>query len=327
MKVLVIGGGSIGKRHISNLKFLGYDEIVCLKRSHDQSFETEHRVTVVTSYAAAAKLGVGAIIVCTPTSLHNRALQFGVEHNLPIFMEKPLIHSAEGLVEAQSLLKDAKKVFFLGFMLRYHDLLKEIKKWLDSNKLGKVYNARLEFGSYLPYWHPSEDYKVSYASRKDLGGGVINTITHELDLIQYLFGIPSSVTCCAQSLGKLDIAVEEQCDAIFEYPDKMVSLHLDYLQKDYDRRIRILCDDGVIQWNWHDEFVLIKEHKQETHKIASEKKFDVNQLYVDELSDFFKLINNHQTNHQLDEQYAISNTELMLAMHQSSMSGKKIQII
>ena len=75
-------------------------------------------------------------------------------------------------------------------MLRYHPHVKKIKEIIDSNLLGKAYSARFEFGSHLPFWHPWEDYRVSYASKAELGGGVINTIAHELDLIQYFFGEP-----------------------------------------------------------------------------------------------------------------------------------------
>lgn len=327
MRCLVVGGGSIGRRHISNLKSLGYADIVCLKRNYEASFEDKHEVQVITSYQEAKKKNVDVLIVCTPTSLHLEALEFGVTHNLPIFMEKPLTDSLSNLQKAKILLSSYTNVFFVGFMLRYHHLVKEINSFLESKKLGEIYNARFEFGSYLPYWHPDEDYKVSYASRKDLGGGVINTITHELDLVQYFFGAPKSINCISQNLNKLRIDVEEQCDAIFEYSDKIVSLHLDYLQKDYDRRIRILCDAGLVEWNWHDGFFLIKEHKQPVQKISTKKQFDVNQLYVDELKDFFKLIKKQQKGHQLDEHHAIVNSELMLAMHKSSMSGKKIQLI
>ena len=202
MRCLVVGGGSIGRRHISNLKLIGYSDIVCLKRKYEASFEDKYEVQVITSYQEAEKKNVDVVFVCTPTSLHLEALQFGVTHDLPIFMEKPLIDSTVSLQKAKTLLSSYTNVFFIGFMLRYHHLVKKIKSFLESKKLGEIYNARFEFGSYLPYWHIDEDYKNSYASRKDLGGGVINTITHELDLVQYFFGAPISIDCVSQNLNK-----------------------------------------------------------------------------------------------------------------------------
>ena len=230
MNILIAGGGSIGQRHIKNLQILGDHSIWVLKRTQDPAFEKEFNVTVLNSYDEAEKLELEAIFICTPTSLHNEGLKWGIKNNLHVFMEKPLIHNSEGMQKAEALLSGYSGTFFIGFMLRYHPLVRRIKTLLNEKRLGEVYSARFEFGSYLPYWHPWEDYRISYAARPELGGGVINTITHELDLIQYFFGNPESVVCEARNLNRLQIDVEEVCEAIFGYPEKTVSLHLNYLQ-------------------------------------------------------------------------------------------------
>ncbi len=208
-------------------------------------------------------------------------------------------------------------------MLRFHPLVNKIKSVIDSKQLGKVYSARLAFGSYLPYWHSYEDYKISYASKKELGGGVINTITHELDLIQHIFGDPKSVIGKKSNFNKLKIDVEEVFEGVLVYDDKLVSLHLDYLQKDYDRTISILCDEGKIDWNWHENEILIKQHKKETvrHGMGD---FDVNQLYLDEVRHFFKLIEHKVVNHSLNVVHAFKNTEITLALHRASEEKKEI---
>jgi predicted dehydrogenase len=215
-------------------------------------------------------------------------------------------------------------------MLRFHPLVQKIKAIIDSKELGPVYSARFEFGSYLPDWHPWEDHRTSYASRKELGGGVINTITHELDLIQYYFGEPISVQCTKATFGKLSIETEEIAEACFEYKDKLVTLHLDYLQKDYDRNIKILCDEGKIVWNWHENLVRVTRHKGE-ERMYTLKDFDVNQLYIDELKDFIGLIksSNSSVKHPLDFAHAQTNTSLMLLMHTAAeqKSSKTLQTL
>ena len=316
MKFLIIGGGSIGKRHLKNLKSLGFNQNYCLRRNNDNVFEKENDVIVVTDINQI-KNKIDGVFICTPTSLHNEGLKIAKVLNAAIFMEKPLIHNFESLQEAKQILEGFKRTFFIGFMLRYHPLVQQIKKIIDSGKLGEVYSARFEFGSFLPFWHPWEDYKDSYASRKELGGGVINTITHELDLIQFYFGNPLSLQCKKSNFGKLGIDVEEMADVLFEYNDKVVSLHLDYLQKDYDRRIRLLCDEGSINWNWHDQKLTVKKHGYELETIEA-IDFDVNQLYIDELNAFIDLIKLDENNHPLNFAHAIENTRLMLEMHKSA---------
>jgi predicted dehydrogenase len=317
MKFLVVGGGSIGKRHIRNLRALGYTDIICLKRQFDEAFSQEMQVPVLVDRKEAIEWNPDVVVVCTPTSLHVDAIELAIACEAHIFMEKPLIHDYATLQQAIEKMAGYHKTFFIGFMLRFHPLIKEVKKYIESGKLGKVWGARFEFGSYLPYWHPWEDHRTGYAGRKNLGGGVINTITHELDLVLHLFGTPQRIRCTKMNLGKLDIDVEEVAEAQFMYADKLISLHVDYLQKDYDRNIKIWCDDGVIIWNWHENKILIKAHKGEVEEIPL-LHFDVNQLYVDELRSFISLCEQSVVSHDLDFSYAVQNTKAMLAMHEDA---------
>ena len=224
-------------------------------------------------------------------------------------MEKTLIHNAQDLERAELLLQNYHRSFFIGFMPRYHRLVKK------TNLLGKAYSARFEFGSYLPFWHPWEDYRVSYASKAELGGGVINTISHELDLVQHFLESPKQLS----QIQKIYIA-----EAIFEYNDKIVTLHLDYLQKEYDRNIKILCDEGKIIWNWNENKVILKNYKEQAVELSLPEKFEVNQLYKNELNDFINILHNNQQHHSLNFQHAVFNTELMLLMHQSILEGAKL---
>ena len=324
MNFLVLGGGSIGQRHIRNLKQLGGHQIWVLKREKDPAFEQQFGVNVIQSFKDADDIQLDGLFVCTPTSMHNQGLEWAINRDISVFMEKPLIHDQEGLKRAKNMLHGYSKTFFIGFMLRYHPLVRSIKSFLDKEHLGNVYAARFEFGSYLPFWHPWEDYRISYAARKELGGGVINTITHELDLIQYFFGTPESVICEARNLNRLGIDVEEVCDAIFTYPDKSVSLHLNYLQKAYDRNIKILFDEGEILWDWHGNQLIVDKHGEESETISMDDPFEVNDLYLDELRHFLTLIDKGITKHELDSSHAIQNTDLMLALHESSRKGYKI---
>lgn len=313
--ILIVGAGSIGRRHLRNLKSIGWNNLVVLRRKADPEFEKEHGVRVITDYAQLLETPY-AVMACNPTSMHLGPLRYAVESDAHLFMEKPLIHTEEGLQEAEKLLNGYNKCFFIGFMLRYHPAIRKIKEILDSGEYGKAYSARLEFGSYLPNW-PYEDYRKSYAARKELGGGVINTISHELDLIQYFFGTPDSLKSTSFNFGKLGIEVEEMCEAVFRYPDTGVSLHLDYLQKEYDRRLRILFDDGVLEWSWVEEQIRIKPVGKDA-MILKIPMGDVNNLYIDEIKHFLELAENSKQEHPLNADHALRNTRLLLDMHKES---------
>jgi predicted dehydrogenase len=321
MKHLIIGGGSIGKRHLRNLFSIGEKNLFCMKRSPDSNFEDELKCRVVCTESEVLELKPDVIYVCNPTSLHEYAVKLADQVGAHIFMEKPLTHDEESLKRLLAR-KAPGKIFFIGFMLRYHPLVAQLKSIIEQKVAGEIYGARFEFGSFLPYWHPWEDHRTGYAGRKDQGGGVVNTITHELDLILHLFGEPDAVTAITKNPGFLDIDVEEMVEAVFEYPGRLINLHLDFLQKDYDRQIRLLCTEGKITWNWHTNEIIIDKHKSTVETIKL-KSFDVNQLYIDELTDFLKLVKGEKTENPLDFNYSLINTEWMLAMHHSSKNGRK----
>ncbi|MDG1974758.1 MAG: Gfo/Idh/MocA family oxidoreductase [Flavobacteriaceae bacterium] len=316
MKFLIVGGGSIGQRHLNNLKSLGYDNLYCYKRKSSSDFEEKYNCKVITNFDEVQSIQPDVIVICNPTSMHVDWVKIANNLKAHVFVEKPLTHLETQLDDVKSEWNN-NSVFFIGFMLRYHPLVKKIKELIDSNRLGRIYSARLEFGSWLPYWHPWEDHKISYASNKNMGGGVINTITHELDLVQYFFGNPISMKSKKANFDFLDIEVEEIAESILIYEDKLVTLHVDFLQKDYDRNIKILGEKGRIIWDWHTNKVDVKLHKdtEEEHELND---FDVNQLYIDEMKDFINLIENNCINHPLDFKHAVSNTELMLEMHKEN---------
>ena len=326
MKFLVIGGGSIGKRHIKNLKALGYEDIYCLKRNYSPDFEAETSAKVITQKDTEKLSSLDAVIVCTPTSLHLDGMALAKRMGASIFMEKPLIDTKIGLDYAKKQYATLERTFFIGFMLRYHPMVQQLKKLIEEAPLGQIYNARLEFGSFLPYWHPWEDHTTGYAALKNMGGGVVNTICHELDLMLHFFGLPLAAYCEKANFNLIKIEAEEIAEAVFSYGDKLVTLHLDYLQKDYDRRITLLAEQGKITWNWHENEIKVFPHKGEAYVYATLNDFDVNKLYIDELKHFIELHEQNQKTHDLDFDYALLHTEVLMKLHESADKGQKIYI-
>jgi len=320
MKHLIIGGGSIGKRHLRNLQSLGETELFCFRRSYDPQFEIDYHCKVIISYNEIKRIKPDILYVCNPTSMHHEGIQWAQDLGAHLFMEKPMTHD-ELIFQQACQHRDKTHVFFIGFVLRYHPLVKIIKEKLNDKLIGEIFSARFEFGSFLPNWHPEENYKEGYAAIKSLGGGVINTITHELDLMLYFFGAPQSVYAAKANLGQLQIDVEELSESIFSYQWGFATLHLDFLQKDYDRQLKIIGSDGKITWNFRENAIIIERPNvtRETIKLNVE---DFNQLYLDELKDFFELIRLNKTQHPLDFEYAIINTQWMLAMHKSAETKK-----
>lgn len=314
MRHLVLGGGSIGSRHLQNLKQLGYSDLFCLKRKKDAAFQEQFSSTVITTTEEAIEINPDTIIICTPTHLHMEGVNLAVECGAHIFMEKPLTHRRDQLRTIRSLI-NREKVFFIGFMLRYHPAIKKIKALVSNCVIGEVFYAELQFGSFLPAWHPEEEYRDSYAANLDMGGGVLNTISHEIDLVQLLFGSPETLVTLNRNLGRLGINAEELSDSMLAYPDKTISVHLDFLQKEYSRYIRIYGDMGTISWDWNNGSVVLAKEGCDVETIDA--PVELNQLYIDEMADFIEIIKGGAIPDKLGLDHAITNAQLLAAMHTS----------
>ncbi|OHA08589.1 MAG: hypothetical protein A3B37_01815 [Candidatus Sungbacteria bacterium RIFCSPLOWO2_01_FULL_59_16] len=296
MKFLVVGTGSIGRRHFGNLRALGYRDIAVVrsKRRMDapqREFFRKYQPRVFYDLGAALAEKPDAVFVCNPTSLHMPTARRAIRAGSHVFIEKPVSHSRAGI---DQLLREARKrrrIIYVGYHSRHHPLLKTAKRFLDSGKLGKLHSARFVTGEYLPGWHPWEDHRRGYAARRDLGGGVVLTQSHDLDLIYWFFGKPRSVTAVVRNSGTLGIDADDIAAITFSTPRcPVVVSYLDYLSRPPVKQFTISGDRGHLEW---------RSYANELHLIAANGKirimktprdFERNDMYVAEAKDFIRCI-------------------------------------
>lgn len=190
MKILVTGCGSIGRRHISNLLTIGNIEVI----AHDTTTDGRNKVMNLygikpfENYADALASGPDAVIVATPTNEHVTSALKAAEAGCNLFIEKPVSHNTEGLSEILMLVREKKIISFVGCNMRFHPGIKKVKELLESNAAGKIMTAHIETGSFMPEWRPGIDYRKTYSSRHDMGGGVVLDAIHEIDYVLWMLG-------------------------------------------------------------------------------------------------------------------------------------------
>lgn len=319
MKFLFCGLGSIGQRHLNNLIALGEKDVVIYKSRNSQTIED------------VLKTKPDVAFITNPTIFHiPYALKLaGAGCNL--FIEKPLAVTNEGLVKLEKIVKEKKLIVSVGFMMRFHPAVKQIKKWLDNKFIGFPITVRMSCGEYLPLWHPTENYQNSYAGQKKLGGGPINTLSHEIDLINYFFGKPESVFALKSRDSKLEITTEHAVEILFQYEDKLlVEVHLDYLQNPPKRNWEIIGNSGKIEFNYYSNELILyvmnkKTLKYKTTKIEFKNNFERNDMFKEELSNFIYRLKNKKES-QIPLMDGIINTKLLISIHKSIKEDKKITI-
>jgi predicted dehydrogenase len=148
--------------------------------------------------------------------------------------------------------------------------------------------AQVHCGSYLPEWRPGRDYRESYSAKSSLGGGCLLDIIHEIDLACWYQGEVRDVLCRATRLSRLEIDVEDYALLVLGHASGAITeVHLDYLQRTYERGCRIVGENGTIFWDFRDANV--KWYRAETGEwsyFAQPDQWQINQMYLDELEHF-----------------------------------------
>lgn len=252
VSVLVVGVGSIGRRHLRNLKALGVRRLSVLrvlgKGLADPSLLDG--VVLHRSLDAALDAAPDAVVVCNPTSLHVPVALEAARRNCHLFIEKPLSDSLSLIADLEIEARERALTVAVGYHLRHHPALTFIRQWVEQDAIGKIISIRAEVGQYLPDWHPSEDYRAGYSARRDLGGGVLLDLSHEIDYVLWLAGAPGRLCCIAGRYSSLEIDTEDAAEITMECSRvPLVSLHLDYVQRQVVRRCHITGERGSIRWD------------------------------------------------------------------------------
>jgi len=295
MKILVIGAGSIGRRHIGNLNSLGYEDIDVADLSEEciKYVRANYKVgdCFRESEKAISSKHYDAAFILTPPAHHIGIACKLAEKGTDLFIEKPLSDSLDGIDLLVKTKEEKKIVAMVGYNQRFNQGIRKLKEYIESGSLGKIYYIRAEVGQYLPDWRPWQDYRRSYTARKELGGGIILDASHEIDYVLWL--AKSKVTAVKSLYGRLsdlEIDVEDLAETIMGFENKVIgSVHLNMLERGYNRYCRIVGEKGSVKWTF-------KEGLMEYYDGAADKKWseilvlDPNQSYLDELRHFFSCV-------------------------------------
>ncbi len=291
-RILVIGCGSIGKRHIENLTALGAGELLAFDERPDRRQEVRSRFGIETLERLddAWPRHPDAAVIATPTSLHVPLALDAADHGCHLFIEKPLSHTLDRVDQLLNTVRERKLVTFVGCNMRFHPGLRKVKELLDEHAPGRVVGARVAVGQWLPDWHPWEDYRHGYSATRALGGGIILDAIHELDYIRWMLGDVQEVACFAGRLSHLEIETEDMAAILLRFVNGTIAeVHMDYVQRVSHRTCQIIGDEGTIQWDatagdvrWYSAAA------HEWRVYGTPPGWDWPQMYVDEMRHFLR---------------------------------------
>lgn len=298
MKGLVVGGGSIGSRHLRNLSKLevGHLGLVETDASRREAIAAELPVINFSNLRDGLDWGPDFAVIATPTHLHLEQTLEVVRAGVPVFVEKPLSHTAVGLSALTDLVEAKQLTTLVGCNMRFHPGPAKVKQLVEEQRVGKILFARVHTGSYLPEWRPKTDYRFNYAARRETGGGCILDWIHEIDLTRWYLGEAESVFCWAGHLSSLEIETEDVAVLICRHVSGAISeIHLDYVQRTYERGCQIVGELGSIFWDFNARAVRCYEATRKQWEIFPQSEaWELNQMYIDETKHFLDCLERKQ---------------------------------
>ena len=292
MKFLIAGFGSIGKRHLNNLRALGEQDIL-LYRTHLSTLPEDdiEGIPVETTLEAALAHHPDAVIIANPTALHLDVAIPAARAGCAIFMEKPISNNLNRIGELQAIVEQNKTKLLVGFQFRFHPTLKQIALWLNDGAIGTPLSVAAHWGEYLPGWHPWEDYRKSYSARADLGGGVVNTLTHPFDYLHWLMGEADELVAMTGKQSDLGLEVEDTAEILVRYQSGAIgSIHLDYIQRPPRHSLEIIGNCGTIVWeNTTGAAKLYRVSDRSWLEVDPPAGFERNHLFLDEMAHFINV--------------------------------------
>jgi spore coat polysaccharide biosynthesis protein SpsF len=329
-KALIIGCGSIGQRHIRNLKSIGIDNIVALRsrEGHYKELPDELGVREISSWEEVIIEKPDIAIIANPTSLHLDTTLRLLPLVKGLFVEKPLSHSMNGIEQLVAEVEKRKTVLYVGHNLMFHPIIRNIKEFIDGNELGSILNIQCQFGQWLPDWHPYEEYNNAYYSRKDLGGGVALTLSHEIHMAIDLAGDPIDVAGFVSDSDLLDLDVDVISDVMVKHKSGGTShIHLDYIQKPQHRSGLISFERGWVSYDYNESRVIAQGPSDASpHVLWSDKTYDPNQMYIDEMNDFVEYVKEQRVKNPLDIRSAVESLKLVDALFESHETKKIVNV-
>ena len=266
MKILAIGGGSMGRRRLRDLIYLNVGEVILFEPVPERCAETAafFGVRGFTNFDEALAQNPGAITISTPPALHEGYVRKAMELGLHVFAEVPFVFTVEALTEIADKARSYDAVLGVSHTIRYYPPYRIIHDALRDGVIGKPLYLEYSLGNHLADWHSYENYRNYYASDVRLGGAGMDMILHELSPIQWWMGDIESVYARLSKVSSLEITGPDNHDVLLFFASGARGFfHHDVIERGtIGRHIRIAGEDGTLEWHQNLPTIRVYDGKQ-----------------------------------------------------------------
>ena len=254
-RLLIVGLGSIGQRHLSIARGLFSDADIRVLRRQATNEVPEYANGCFSSISEVLQFQPQLAVITSPATFHIATAQILAESGVHLLIEKPLSASMEGVEHLIETCRQQNTTLLTGYNLRFLPSLQHFRHLLSEGLIGKVLSVRCEVGQYLPSWRPECDYRQSVSARRELGGGVLLELSHELDYLRWIFGEIDWVKGTLSRQSSLELDVEDTAHLTLGFAsaidghELIATVNLDFIRHDTTRVCVAIGENGSLRWN------------------------------------------------------------------------------
>lgn len=254
-RVLIVGLGSIGSRHLRLARQLLPNAEIKILRHQKTSLIPEFSDGCVSTIIEALEFSPQVAVIANPANFHLETAHALAKAGVHLLIEKPLSNSVNGISELIKTCELSNTTLAIGYNLRFLPSLQYFRETIRSRMIGEILSARCEAGQYLPAWRPSSDYRQGVSAQKALGGGVLLELSHEIDYLRWIFGDVEWVRATLGKQSNLEIDVEDSAFLTIGFmPNSggkqlLSTVNLDFIRHDHTRLCTAIGEKGSLIWN------------------------------------------------------------------------------
>ena len=327
--ILILGTGSVGKRHARNFQQLGCT-ISCMDPRQDrldevksEGVELKSAFTSVES-ALSGKESFDAVVVGSPPSFHVEQCIAALNNSLPVLLEKPVSPDLDGCSRLHKAVGEASAPLLLGYTWRWWPPLARVKDLLSAQTLGNLLSVTFTMSAHLADWHPWERYQDFFMSDAALGGGALLDESHWLDLMLWFFGMPDRLFAKIEKISDLEIETDDNVDMqiIYDNNNIRVNMHLDLYGRPHEKSIQFIGTNGSLIWEPNQIKIC---HEMDPNWEIENFDNDRNDMFVNVAEEFLKVMaGDVQASCTIDDGLKV--LQLIEAARQSSREERMIKL-
>lgn len=291
-QILVIGGGSIGERHVRCFQQTGRADVALCE------INDALRQTIADKYALrrsfvslekAVAAGHDAAVICTPAHWHVPMARQLAEAGLGLLIEKPLSVSLDGVSDLAALVRGKQLLASVAYVYRAHPALAEMKRAIDDHRFGRPVEVVVTSGQHFPFYRPA--YREIYYTRHETGGGAIqDALTHLMNASEWLVGPITRLVADADHCVLEGVDVEDTVHIIARHGAVLSSFSLNQHQPPNESTLSVICERGALRFESHNRRWLSCVEPGADWTVEAEFPLERDDLFIRQANSFLDLL-------------------------------------